>query len=163
MTISDKGSIGERVDESGPLIREMLTTTTTGIEVTLYEIVPDEQQVISDKLLDWADKTEVDLILTNGGTGLSQRDITPEATLAVLQRLAPGFAEVMRIESMKKTPWGMLSRGISGTRGNTLIINLPGSPKAVRECLGAIIPSLTHGIEMLTGQASECATENPPK
>ena len=163
MTISDKGSIGERVDESGPLIREMLTTTTTGIEVTLYEIVPDEQQVISGKLIDWADKTEVDLILTNGGTGLSQRDITPEATLAVLQRLAPGFAEVMRIESMKKTPRGMLSRGISGTRGNTLIINLPGSPKAVRECLGAIIPSLTHGIEMLTGQASECATENPPE
>jgi molybdenum cofactor synthesis domain-containing protein len=131
-----------------------------GAEVTLYEIVPDEQQIISGKLIDWADRTGVDLILTNGGTGLSQRDITPEATLAVVQKLAPGFAETMRIESMKKTPRGMLSRGVSGARGKTLIINLPGSPKAVRECLEAIIPVLEHAIEILVGQASECATDD---
>jgi molybdenum cofactor synthesis domain-containing protein len=158
LTVSDKGSIGERIDESGPMIKDMISAI--GAEVTLYEIVPDEQQIISNKLIDWADRTGVDLILTNGGTGLSQRDITPEATSAVLQKLAPGFAETMRIESMKKTPRGMLSRGVSGARGKTLIINLPGSPKAVRECLETIIPVLEHAIEILVGQASECATDD---
>lgn len=156
LTVSDKGSQGEREDESGALIREMLTGI--GAQISQHEIVPDEKEIISGKLIELANDVKVDLILTTGGTGLSMRDVTPEATLAVLDRLAPGFSEAMRAESMRKTPRGMLSRGVSGTLRKTLIINLPGSPKAVRECLEAILPALPHGIEMLTGKGSECAT-----
>ncbi len=156
VTVSDKGSRGERQDESGAVIRDLLSRI--GAQVTRYEIVPDEREVISAKLTEWADAAGTDLILTNGGTGLSPRDVTPEATLAVVERLAPGFSEAMRLESLKKTPLGMLSRGVSGTRGKTLIINLPGSPRAVRECLEAILPVLPHAIETLRGEAVECAT-----
>ena len=118
--------------------------------------MPDEKQAISDKLAEWADEG-LDIVLTSGGTGLSPRDVTPEATLAVLDRIAPGFTEVMRAESFKKTPHGMLSRAVAGTRKNTLIINLPGSPKAVAECLEAVSPALPHAIETLRGEATECA------
>ncbi|MCL0082260.1 MogA/MoaB family molybdenum cofactor biosynthesis protein [Dehalococcoidia bacterium] len=156
ITVSDKGSRGERKDESGAVIRDLLSGI--GAQVSRYEIVPDERETISARLIEWADGAGIDLILTSGGTGLSPRDVTPEATLAVVERLAPGFSEAMRLESLKKTPMGMLSRGVSGIRGKTLIVNLPGSPKAVRECLEVILPTLPHAIETLRGEASECAT-----
>ncbi len=155
LTISDKGSRGERKDESGQVIREIITGM--GARVVRYKIVPDEKDAISGTLIEWADATGIDLILTTGGTGLAPRDVTPEATLAVLEKLTPGFSEAMRAESMKKTPRGMLSRGVSGIIKRTLVINLPGSPRAVRECLEAILPALPHGLEMLSGKGSECA------
>ena len=155
LTISDKGSKGEREDMSSVMIREMLGGSEA--QVKRYEIVPDEKDIIAGQLIQWAGSGDLDLILTTGGTGLNPRDVTPEATLAVLERLTPGFSEAMRLESLKKTPLGMLSRGVSGTRGKTLIINLPGSPKAVRECLEAILPALPHAIETLRDEASECA------
>jgi len=156
ITVSDKGSRGERKDESGAVIRDLLSGI--GAQVSRYEIVPDERETISARLIEWADGAGIDLILTSGGTGLSPRDVTPEATLAVVERLAPGFSEAMRLESLKKTPMGILSRGVSGIRGKTLIVNLPGSPKAVREYLEVILPTLPHAIETLRGEASECAT-----
>ena len=156
LTISDKGSRGEREDESGKAIQEMLCPLDA--QVVKYEIVPDERDVISATLAAWADSAEVDMIVTTGGTGLSPRDVTPEATLAVIDRLVPGFAEVVRAESLKKTPQAMLSRAVAGVRKGSLIINLPGSPKAVRECLEAILPALPHAIETLRGEAAECAS-----
>ncbi len=155
LTISDKGSRGEREDESGAVIREIITGI--GAQVTHYEIVPDEKDAIAGKLIGWTDTMKIDLILTTGGTGLSPRDVTPEATLAVVQKLVPGISEAMRAESIRKTPHGMLSRGVSGVLGKTLIINLPGSPKAVRECLEAILPAIPHGVETVRGEAYECA------
>jgi len=151
---SDKGARGERQDESGQVIRDCLSSL--GIRWTRYEVIPDERQAISDKLMEWTEEG-LDIILTSGGTGLSPRDVTPEATLAVVDRTVPGFAEVMRAESLKKTPHAMLSRAVAGTRKNTLIINLPGSPKAVAECLEAVSPALPHAIETLRGEAAECA------
>ena len=156
LTLSDKGSRGEREDASGPAIREMLDGQP--FEVTQYRIVPDEQSLIEDLLRDWSDRLGLDLILTTGGTGLSPRDVTPDATLAVIDKQVPGIAEVMRMESLKKTPMGMLSRALAGVRGQTLIINLPGSPKAVRENLSVILPALPHGLEKLKGDMSDCAT-----
>lgn len=158
LTVSDKGSAGERVDESGSVIRELVSGI--GGRVAQYTIVPDDRDSIGGKLIEWVDRARVDLILTTGGTGLSPRDITPEATLAVIERLAPGFSETMRAQGLKKTPMGMLSRGVSGIIGRTLIINLPGSPKAVRECLEAILPALPHAIETVRGEASECAASD---
>jgi molybdenum cofactor synthesis domain-containing protein len=154
LTVSDKGSRGERVDESGQVIKEVLVSLGAG-EIK-YGIVPDERQAISAKLTEWSD-AGVDLVLTTGGTGLTPRDVTPEATLDVLDRVAPGFAEAMRAYGMKQTPQAMLSRAVSGIRKKTLIINMPGSPKAVKECLEAISPALPHAIETVRGQASECA------
>ncbi len=156
LTASDKGSRGEREDESGKAIQETLVAMDA--RLVKYEIVPDERGIIAGKLAEWADSAEVDLIVTTGGTGLAPRDVTPEATLAVVDRLVPGFAEVMRTESLKKTPQAMLSRAVAGIRKSSLIINLPGSPKAVRECLEAIIPALPHAIETLKGEAAECAS-----
>ena len=124
-----------------------------------YDIVPDEKEIISQKLIQWVDNEGFDLIITTGGTGLSPRDVTPEATLAVVERIAPGFAEAMRAESRKKTPMAVLSRGVAGIRGSSLIINLPGSPKAVRECLEVILPALPHAMEVLKGTAVECGEE----
>jgi molybdenum cofactor synthesis domain-containing protein len=158
LTISDKGSRGEREDESGKAIRELLSAFDA--RLVKYDIVPDEQEVISGRLVEWADKEGIDLIITTGGTGLSPRDVTPEATLVVLDRMAPGFAEVMRAESLKKTPTAMLSRAVAGIRGGSLIINLPGSPRAVRECLEVILPALPHAIEVLRGEAGECASND---
>lgn len=160
LTVSDKGSRGERVDESGQAIREILTGA--GAKIVRYKIVPDEKDAISGTLIEWADGMAMDLILTTGGTGLAPRDVTPEATLAVLEKLAPGFSEAMRAESMKRTPRGMLSRGVSGVIKRTLVINLPGSPRAVRECLEAILPALPHALEMLSGKGSECAARPEP-
>ena len=160
LTVSDKGWQGEREDVSGSVIRELLGAH--GANVVKCEIVPDEREFISARLVKWADEDGIDLILTTGGTGLSQRDITPEATFAVLDRLAPGFTEAMRAESLKKTAMAMLSRAIAGTRGNTLIINLPGSPKAVSECLDVILPAIPHSLEVLRGEASECGKHPEP-
>lgn len=156
LTVSDRGSRGERVDESSEAIREALADLD--VNVNRYEVIPDEVDIICAELTQWSDEEKLDLILTTGGTGLSPRDVTPEATLRVVEKLAPGFAEVMRSESLKITPMGMLSRAAAGVRGTTLIINLPGSPKAVRECLGAIMPALPHAVEVARGEAAECAT-----
>lgn len=154
LTVSDKGARGEREDRSGLAIRESLCSM--GAEILKYGIVPDERGVIAEMLVDWADRDALDVIMTTGGTGLTPRDVTPEATLAVVDRVVPGFAEAMRAESLKKTPMAMLSRAVVGTRGRCLIINLPGSPKAVRECLEVILPALPHAVETMKGQSGDC-------
>ena len=157
LTISDKGSRHEREDLSGEAIRE--TLKSLGINVVSQEIVPDEKDVIAAKLKEWADNSRVDLIVTTGGTGLAPRDVTPEATLSVIEKLAPGFGEVMRAHTIKEVPTAMLSRAMAGIRNRSLIINLPGSPRAVRQCLNSILPALPHAIETLRGEAEECGTE----
>jgi molybdopterin adenylyltransferase len=154
LTVSDKGSRGLRQDKSGPAIRDMVV----GIgAVVLYEVVPDEKAQISKKLIEWADGGKVDVILTNGGTGLSKRDVTPEATLAVIDREVPGIAEAMRAKSLEITPTAMLSRAVAGLRGQCLILNLPGSPKAVRECLEVVLPAIPHAVEIVKGTVTEHA------
>lgn len=153
LTLSDKGSRGEREDTGGPLIREMISRI--GADVRHYEIIPDELELIKSKLIDYS--KGVDLIITTGGTGLSPRDVAPEATLAVIDREIPGIAEVMRMEGMKKTNRAMLSRAVAGTRGTTLIINLPGSPKAIKEGLEAIMDVIPHAIEKIKGSTEDCA------
>ncbi len=155
LTVSDKGFRGEREDLSGRVIVEKMTSL--GAEIVHQEIVPDELDIISQRLRHLADEIDADLILTTGGTGLSPRDVTPEATRAVIDREVPGFAEAMRHESLKVTPHAMLSRAASGIRKQTLIINLPGSPKAVKECLDVILPAIPHGIEIIRGRGGECA------
>ena len=159
LTVSDKGSRGERQDKSGAAIREILSSID--VRIVNYDIVPDERELIAEKLTKWADEDSLDVVITTGGTGLTPRDVTPEATLAVVDRIVPGFAEAMRAESLKKTPHAMLSRAVAGTRGKCLIINLPGSPKAVRECLQVILPALPHAVETLKGQAGECGAVEP--
>ncbi|MFH1639666.1 MAG: MogA/MoaB family molybdenum cofactor biosynthesis protein [Chloroflexota bacterium] len=161
LTISDKGSRGERVDTSGAVIRDMISATER--KVVKYEIVPDEAPMIAAKLKDWADSGEVDVILTTGGTGLGPRDVTPEATLSVIDKTVPGFAEVMRVKTFDAAPVSILSRAVSGARKKCLIINLPGSPKAVRECLDVIIIPIIHGVEMLTGAVTEHAHTDHPE
>ncbi len=153
LTISDKGSQGLREDRSGPAIAEMLEKD--GWTVTARAMVPDDYEAIRSQLIAWCDGGQACLVVTTGGTGFSKRDITPEATLSVVERAAPGIPEAMRAESMRITPRGMLSREAAGIRGDTLIVNLPGSEKAVRECLGAVLPGLKHGVEMLRGVGSE--------
>lgn len=153
LTLSDKGSKGERRDESGPLIREMLKDIKA--EITYYDILPDEKELIKEKLIEYSSK--VDLILTTGGTGLSRRDVTPEATLEILDRQVPGIAEAMRSEGLRITKRAMLSRAVAGVKGKSLIVNLPGSPKAVKESLSIIIDVIPHAIEKIKGDASECA------
>lgn len=155
LTLSDKGATKEREDKSGPLIREIIETEN--YLVIDQRILPDEQKTIEETLIHLCDHLKVDLILTTGGTGFSMRDCTPEATLAVADRLAPGISEAIRAYSMQITNRAMLSRGVSVLRGQTLIINLPGSPKAVKESLDCILPALEHGLEILKGSASECA------
>jgi molybdopterin adenylyltransferase len=153
LTISDKASQGLRPDRSGEVIRDSLSKIESTI--TKYEIIPDGLEVISGKLLEWADKGGVDVILTTGGTGLSQRDITPEATLSVIDKTVPGFAEAMRVKSLEKTPLAVLSRATAGIRGQCLIINLPGSPKAVRECLEVVLPAIPHAVGIIKGEITE--------
>ncbi|MDK2807788.1 MAG: molybdopterin adenylyltransferase [Clostridiales bacterium] len=156
ITMSDKGSRGERVDKSGPLIEEILRTTKV-YEVKEMILIPDDKEQILEELIRMSDILKLDLILTTGGTGFSIRDVTPEATLAAATRNAPGIAEAIRAYSMTVTKRAMLSRGVSVIRGQTLIINLPGSPKAVEESLTYILSELGHGIDILKGSASECA------
>ncbi|MEW6739296.1 MAG: MogA/MoaB family molybdenum cofactor biosynthesis protein [Nitrospirota bacterium] len=152
LTLSDKGAKGEREDKSGPAIAKMLKGFG---EVKYYDILPDERDLIKQRLLEYVNK--VDLILTTGGTGLSPRDVTPEATIDVIEREIPGIAETMRMESLKKTNRAMLSRAVAGVKGQTLIINLPGSPTAVRENLEVIIDVIPHAIEKIKGDTKECA------
>jgi molybdenum cofactor synthesis domain-containing protein len=153
LTLSDKGSKGEREDSSGPLIQDMLKSINA--EVRFYDILPDEKELIKKKLIEYSEK--VDLILTTGGTGLSPRDVTPEATLDIIDKQVPGIAEAMRSEGLKKTSRAMLSRAVAGVRGTSLIINLPGSPKAVKENLHVILEVIPHAIEKIKGDPSECA------
>ncbi len=153
LTVSDKGSKGEREDLSGPLIREMIKKI--GAELKYYEGIPDEKIIIKENLIEYSRK--VDLILTTGGTGLSTRDVTPEATLEIIDKEVPGIAEAMRSEGLKKTSRAMLSRAVAGVKGNSLIINLPGSPKAVKESLSVILDIIPHAIEKIKGDLSECA------
>ncbi|CAA7600734.1 Probable molybdopterin binding domain protein [Acididesulfobacillus acetoxydans] len=155
ITASDKGSRGEREDLSGAALRELVREI--GAEVVEYAVLPDERTQLAATMRTWADELGLDLILTTGGTGFALRDVTPEATLEIADRIVPGIAEVMRAESLKATPKAMLSRAVSVLRKQTLIINMPGSPKAVRECWAAIAPALPHGIEILKGEAGECA------
>lgn len=155
VTLSDKGWRGEREDKSGPLICEMLKSS--GYEVTDTVLLPDEQKEIEKCLCKLCDEHKADVIFTTGGTGFAPRDCTPEATLAVAHRNVPGIAEAMRLASLKITPRAMLSRGVSVIRGQTLIVNLPGSPKAARENLEAVLPALDHGLAILTGRDGECA------
>ncbi len=149
LTISDGGAAGTRQDTSGETIRAMVTQIPHAV-LSAGAIIPDERDLIEGTLREWSDERHLNLVLTTGGTGLAPRDVTPEATRAVINREAPGIAEAMRAASLQHTPFGMLSRGVAGTRGHTLIINLPGSPKAVRECLDCILPVLPHAINLLT-------------
>ncbi|MDR0916345.1 MAG: MogA/MoaB family molybdenum cofactor biosynthesis protein [Oscillospiraceae bacterium] len=147
ITVSDKGSRGERVDEAGPAVAELLTNA--GFDVTYRAIVPDERADIGRELIKCADELDIPLVVTTGGTGFSPRDITPESTLAVVERRAAGIPEAMRYESLKITNRAMLSRCEAGIRGGTLIVNLPGSTKAARENLAAVVDALAHGLQML--------------
>jgi molybdopterin adenylyltransferase len=157
LTVSDKGSRGQRYDESGMTIREKASLLDS--QVVKYEIVPDESNIITDKLTEWSDEGEVDVILTTGGTGLGPRDITPEATLAAVDRIVPGLAETMRAETFKKTPFAILSRAVTGVRGKCLIINLPGSTKAVSECLEVVLPVIPHAVDIIQGKVTEHSHE----
>lgn len=154
LTLSDKGARGEREDESGRLLGEMVAQLGT---VNRYQVVADEEETIVLMLTKWADDLHLDLILTTGGTGLSPRDVTPQATERILDYQVPGMAEAMRAASMRKTPHAMLSRALVGVRGKTMIINLPGSPKAVRENLEALLPALPHALGKLKGDPTDCA------
>lgn len=159
LTVSDKGSRGEREDTSGDALAEALHEL--GASAVERAIVPDEADQIAAELRRWADETQVNLILTTGGTGMTTRDITPEATLAVLDRQAPGFAEAMRAGSLAKTPHAMISRAVSGIRGKTLIVNMPGSPRACREQFAMIAPALPHAVEKLLDLGGDCAVPAP--
>ncbi len=162
LTASDKGARGEREDKSKEVMVHIIEGKRLGV-VTDYVMVADDKQAISQELCKITDDLGVDLILTTGGTGFGPRDVTPEATLEVIHRPVPGLPELMRSESMKYTPKAALSRAVAGIRGQTLIVNLPGSPKSVAENLQAILPVLPHGLEILRGTAGECAKplDNP--
>ena len=155
LTVSDRSFRGERPDEGGPLVAEILKNA--GYAVTETASVPDEKGRIEAALRQWCDREPVDLIVTTGGTGFAPRDVTPEATIAVCDRLAPGIPEAMRYASMQVTNRAMLSRAAAGIRKGTLIVNLPGSPKAAKENLEAVLPALAHGLEMLSGRPADCA------
>jgi len=153
LTISDKGWRGQRYDESGKTIRDRLSSLDS--RIVKYEVIPDEKDVIASKLTEWADEGNVDVIITTGGTGLGPRDVTPEATLAVVDKVVPGLTEAMRAETFSKTPFAILSRAVAGIRGRCLIVNLPGSPKAVRECLEVVLAVIPHAVEIIKGEVTE--------
>jgi molybdopterin adenylyltransferase len=155
LTLSDKGARGEREDKSGPALAEWLTER--GAKVMHTEVIPDDEELIVVKLMGWADSRAFDLILTTGGTGVSPRDVTPEATLKVVERTIPGFSEEMRRASFAKTPHALISRAVAGIRAQTLIINLPGSPKGAIENLAAIWPAVPHAVAKIAGDQADCA------
>lgn len=156
LTLSDRSSRGERADASGPALEMWLADH--GVTVVRYEVIPDETALIAAKLTEWADSGELDLLLTTGGTGVSPRDVTPDATQQVLDRAIPGFGEVMRRKSLEKTPHAIISRALAGIRGKTLIINLPGSPRGAVENLAAVWPAVPHTVAKIQGDESECAS-----
>lgn len=156
VTVSDRSARGERPDGAGPLVAALLEGA--GYRVTGTRIVPDERPEIEAALRDLADREKIALVVTTGGTGFAPRDVTPEATAAVCERMAPGIPEAMRAASLAITPWAMLSRAAAGIRGGALIVNLPGSPKAARENLEAVLPALDHGLKMLLGGPADCAS-----
>ena len=158
LTVSDQGSRGQRTDQSGPALSRWLSER--GVEIAVAAMVADEQPLIASTLQQWSDSGDADLILTTGGTGVSPRDVTPEATLQVLHRIIPGFSEAMRAASLAKTPYAILSRAVCGIRHRTLILNLPGSPAAAVENLEAVWPAVPHAIHKLQGDPSDCA---PPR
>ncbi len=151
LTVSTSGYHGRREDTSGQAIRDILAPPLYG--VGRYEVVPDQREVIEDRFKEWADDDNLDLIVSTGGTGLSPNDVTPEACLSIIDRQVPGMVEAIRVQTLKKTPMAMLSRSVAGIRGRTLIVTLPGSPKAVRECLEVIAPVLPHALEILKDRA----------
>ena len=157
LTLSDKGSRGEREDTSGVYIKEQLLAD--GYELQAYSIIPDQKQIIIDSLIEFTDKKKISLIITTGGTGVSPTDVTPEAMMEVIEKEIPGMAEAMRAASMLKTSRAMLSRGKVGIRGESLIINLPGSLKAVRENLEVVLPVIEHALEKILGGTSDCGIE----
>lgn len=155
ITVSDKGFVGERVDTSGPMLKKLLEENDYAVVYTT--IVPDEKEAIQKALLHCTDEAAIALVLTTGGTGFSPRDITPEATMELVERPTPGIPEAMRAESLRITPKGCLSRSAAGIRGRSLIINLPGSEKAARENISAVLPAIGHGLEMLySGGSANC-------
>jgi molybdenum cofactor synthesis domain-containing protein len=156
LTLSDRCSTGERPDGSGPALKAWLEER--GVTVAHTEVIPDEGALISEKLTDWADSGRFDLILTTGGTGVSPRDVTPEATERILDRALPGFGEVMRMESLKKTPHAIISRAVAGIRRQALIVNLPGSPKGATENLSFVWPAIPHAVAKIQGDPEECGT-----
>jgi len=160
LTISDKGSRGERYDASGALIKDKLSSVSRTVK---YDIVPDEAALIARRLTEWADSGEVDVIITTGGTGLGPRDVTPEATLPILDRLVPGIAEAMRLGTLSKTPTAILSRAVAGVRKKCLIVTLPGSPKGVQECLDIIMPAIPHAVDIIKGVVTEHKAQDTDK
>ena len=154
ITISDKGSTGERADTSGPGLRLMLQKV---YEVTEVVVIPDEIDRIAETIRDQVDRIGIDLVVTTGGTGIGPRDVTPEATRMVIEKELPGFSEIMRMESYRVTPFALISRAVCGIRGQSIIVNLPGSPKAAAECLSFIEAALPHALEKVKGDPSECA------
>jgi molybdopterin adenylyltransferase len=155
LTLSDKGARGERTDLSGPALSEWLRPK--GVETARYEMIPDDEGQISAKLAEWADSGDLDIILTTGGTGVSPRDVTPEATMKILDKVIPGFGELMRFKSLAKTPSAAISRAVAGIRGATLIINLPGSPKGAVENLEAVWDAVPHAVAKIQGDPGDCA------
>lgn len=154
ITVSDKGSVGEREDKSGPALKAVLECA---FNVKVMIIIPDEVNIIAQTIKELVDTKCIDLVVTTGGTGVAKRDVTPEATRLVMERELPGFAEVMRMESYKITPTAMVSRALSGTRKGSLIINLPGSPKAAVECISFVVSAIPHTLDKLQGDTSDCA------
>jgi molybdopterin adenylyltransferase len=154
LTISDTGSRGERIDESGEVAQNCIKDVP-GFQIAKYEIVPDEKLIICAKLRKWTDDDNLNLIVTSGGTGLGPRDVTPEATMLVIDRLVPGLVEAMRMQTSRIVPAAILSRAIAGCRGKCLIINLPGSPGGVKESLEVILPVIPHALEILLGRVFE--------
>ncbi|MGZ3584971.1 MAG: MogA/MoaB family molybdenum cofactor biosynthesis protein [Ktedonobacterales bacterium] len=161
LTVSTKGAAGQREDTSGDAIQELVTAPPLVGQVVERHIVPDDRASIEATLRHWADDLRLNLVLTTGGTGLSPTDVTPEATLAVIERVVPGLAEAMRLESLRQTPMAMLTRAVAGCRGATLFVNLPGSPKGVRECLAVILPVLPHAIDILTTRVTDHGSAAP--
>ena len=157
LTISDKGSLGQREDGSGLEIKRLIKELPAKVDA--YEIIPDEKDIIANKIIDYVDHMKLDLVITTGGTGVGPRDVTPEATSRVIDREVPGMAEAMRFEGLKKTPHAMISRAVVGIRKNSLIVNLPGSPQAVSENLNTILPSLPHAIAKIKGDSSDCGSK----